>query len=407
MRIAFVTPCVSRLAGGIFEIERRLAQSLHAMPATVVEVYGVEDEFSRVDAPLWAPLQLHCFPFIGPAGMRFSPGLTQSFCASDAEIAHLHALWMHTSIVVRKWSRATGQPYVTTLNGMLEPWALANSTWKKTLTGALYEKDCLHRAACLQVNSRAELGSARAFGLRNPVAIIPNGVDIPEPTDSRAPWADFLGDDRKVLLYLGRLHPKKGLVALLRAWAVVSRETSSAAWKLAVAGWDQGGHEAELRQLCDELGLPRANVPAANANRDRDALSAATVLFLGPQYGEAKCGCLRQCDALALPSFSEGLPMVVLEAWAHQQAVLLTPGCNLPEGAVAHAAIEAQPEVQSLADGLRQLFSLTDTERDAMGDNGLALVRQRFTWTHVAANMRSVYEWVIGGGPPPHCVTLS
>src|SRR4030095_3065150 len=118
---------------------------------------------------------------------------------------------------------------------------------------------------------------------------------------------------------------KKGLVNLLRAWAKVARSQSSdfcppsSDWVLALAGWDQGGHEAELKQLATELGIPWADVRERGKGGAISAFSFQnfSILFLGPQFNEAKAACYAACDAFILPSFSEGLPMVVLEAWAY------------------------------------------------------------------------------------------
>ncbi len=398
MRIAVLTPCISRLAGGIFEIERRLAQSLAALPDASVEVFGVADEFSQADDSLWAPLKPESFSYIGPAFFRYSAGLASGFADCSADVAHLHALWMHTSLVIRSWSRLRRRPYVTTLHGMLDPWAVKNARWKKRLSALLYERDCLSSAACLQANSEAELVSARAFGLKNPICIIPNGIDLPSGIPAAPPWKGTVEAGRKVLLYLGRLHPKKGLPVLLKAWAAIPRED----WVLAVAGWDQHGHEAELMEQCDQLGLSWAALRAARPPT-RDSLPA--VIFLGPQHGGAKDACYAACDGFVLPSLSEGLPMAVLDAWANGKPVLMTPECNLPEGFAAEAALRAQPEEQSLAAGLRELLQATDCERQTMGARGLALVRERFTWQCVAEQMLAVYRWVIGGGEPPACVS--
>jgi poly(glycerol-phosphate) alpha-glucosyltransferase len=129
-----------------------------------------------------------------------------------------------------------------------------------------------------------------------------------------------------------------------------------------------------------------------------------SVVFLGPQFGEAKAACYRECDAFILPSLSEGLPMVVLEAWSHGKPVLMTPECNLPEGFAANAAIRIQPSVESITQGLRELFRAPHSALCTLGTNGRKLVARKFTWPKVAADMKSVYEWVLGGGPKPGCV---
>ena len=312
-------------------------------------------------------------------------------------VVHLHALWMHNSIVIQEWARRWKRPYLITANGMLEPWAIRNANWKKRVALAFYERGCLNGAACIQVNSEAEYQSVRTFGLRNPICIIPNGIDLPEADNENLedredglPWKKLAPPGRRVILYLGRLHPKKGLANLLKAWAQVKGATSwHSEWTLAIAGWSQAGHQRELQKLACELQLN------------------SSVVFVGPRFGLAKSACYRNCDAFILPSFSEGLPMAVLEAWSYGRPVLMTRECNLPEGFVADAALQIEPNVKSIAAGLQTLFEMSPSERRTMGQSGLALVQSRFTWPKIADDMRSVYSWIVGCGPKPDCVQLT
>lgn len=388
LKIAYLMPSVSRTAGGIFEVERRLAQCLSQSPGVKLEAFGTEDQFTALDAPAWDPVNVHAFPSYGPNSFGWSPALSRAFESVTADVGHLHVLWMHTSLIMRRWSRRQRKPFVTTLHGMLDSWALTNSRKKKQLCALLYERSCLDSAACIQAFSEAELFSTRAYGLKNPVCIIPNGIDIPPESTVSPPWTNQIPNDKKVLLYLGRLHPKKGLVNLLGAWKQL-RSTSPASvepWRLAIAGWSQGGHDDELKSLTSDFGL----------NGD--------VVFLGPLHGHAKAAAYSNSSAVVLPSFSEGLPMAVLEAWSYKKPVLMTPQCNLPEGFAANAALEAQPNVDSLAKGVALLAEATDAERQEMGGNGWRLVNQKFTWSHVTSEMLFVYRWLVGGGDAPSCV---
>jgi poly(glycerol-phosphate) alpha-glucosyltransferase len=129
-----------------------------------------------------------------------------------------------------------------------------------------------------------------------------------------------------------------------------------------------------------------------------------SVHFLGPQFGELKAACFQAAAAFILPSVSEGLPMTVLEAWAHGLPVLMTPQCNLPYGFQAGAALRIEPEAASIAEGLGLLFQMSDSERSGMGARGLALVKERYHWPTVAAQMVAVYTWVLGAGPAPDCL---
>jgi glycosyltransferase involved in cell wall biosynthesis len=392
MNISFLSPSVSRAAGGIFEIVRSLALTLTTIPDTTLTVFGLEDELTSADAGAWLPVRVNTYKAARPNAFGYSSNLRRAFLSHRSDIVHLHALWMYSSILALEWSRHNGgRPYVTTLNGMLDPWALNNSYWKKKIASILYENRSLARAECIQVNSKPEFAVARKFGLRNPICLIPNGVRIPDlkeaiPLDKQSLVQRLKSRGHKVLLYLGRLHPKKGLTQLLPAFHRMHGEFDE--WVLVIAGWDQFGHAEDLRRLAESLGLEKR------------------VIFLGPQYGAAKDLCFRLADAFILPSYSEGLPMAVLEAWAYGKPVLITPACNLEVGYVTGAAISIEPASASVEGGLRRMFEMPEIERIQMGSNGRALVEKNFSWLSVAQNLRSVYNWLLTGGSAPHCVIL-
>ena len=157
---------------------------------------------------------------------------------------------------------------------------------------------------------------------------------------------------------------------------------------LAIAGWDQAGYERELKKLTTDDGL------------------LASVRFLGPLFGQEKEAAYRTCDAFILPSLSEGLPMTVLEAWAHAKPVLMTLECNLPEGFAAGAALQIGTGPEEIAAGLKQLTEMSDDDRTAMGNRGRTLVATKFSWPEIGERMRSVYEWVLGGEATPDTVRL-
>lgn len=457
-----------------------------------VMVFSVADSDTEKDLAAWAPLSVVTVPGKGPRRFGYAPDLERQLEAFNPDVVHTHGLWTYTSVVSSRWQRRTGRPVIIHPHGMLDPWAVRNAAWKKRVAGWLFEYRHLRNAACLRALCDSEADAIRAFGLKNPVAVIPNGMDLPDLVESSSLRVDGITSQLstavsqpqaaaspRTLLYLGRIHPKKGLANLIRAWAVAyaadarrqktedsdpssvlrpatpigSGPTSDfdsdlsahsslhpsyliphhspAPWRLAIAGWEEGGHEAELKRLCNELGL------AWNDARDQKAKdgghTAASVSFLGPQFGEAKAACYRECDAFVLPSFSEGLPMVVLEAWAYGKPVLMTPECNLPEGFAAGAAIRIETNVESIAAGLRKLFALSASSSHsspltphtpsaggdghpssglslqasdlvAMGARGRELVRTRFTWPKIAADLRDVYTWLLGKGAKPECV---
>jgi glycosyltransferase involved in cell wall biosynthesis len=388
VKAAILTSSVSRKAGGIFEATRRLAHGLNDK-FIQTSIVGLQDEFTKADRDLWRPLSVEACQVLGPRQFGYAPSYSATLERFNPDLAHLQGLWMYPSIAALGWTKRNRKPHLISPHGMLDSWALRNSSWKKRAASVLFEKNNLQAAACLHSLCESEALAIRACGLNNPIAIIPNGIDLPSsPPKAPSPWQESLGNSRKVLLYLGRLHPKKNLPNLLMAWKQMILEDSRFVddWILAIAGWDQLGHELELRNLVHSENLD------------------SSVRFLGPLFGDSKSAAFHQCHSFILPSLSEGLPIVVLEAWSHRKPVLITPQCNLPEGIQTGAAISIGSDSPGILAGLRTLASSSQADLDSMGGLGHQLVTERFTWPRIADLMSKVYGWVLGGGTQPDCV---
>lgn len=324
--------------------------------------------------------------------LAYSPQLRQILYRDlrTVDIVHNQNLWMLPNHYAAVAAKRHAKPLIFTTMGFLEPWALAHSKWKKRLAGVLFQRSDLRRSACIHVNTALEIAGVRSYGLKNPVAVIPNGVNFGngcgsidrEQFDIRYP--ELAG--RRICLFLSRLHVKKGLAHLIQAWSVLARGFPD--WCLVIAGPDDG-YSRRARQLVADNGLQHI------------------VRFLGPVYGESKAELLAAAEVFALPSFSEGFSMAILEAMAAGLPILLTPGCNFPEVAQIGAGIEVQPTVEETERGLRQLMELSETARKEMGRRGQQLVKEKYSWGQVAEQMLELYHWVLGGGQPPPFVELS
>ena len=310
--------------------------------------------------------------------------------AVTPSLAHIHGLWRSptriTTSLVRGCRGSRGLPVVIAPHGMLDPGALRYSRWKKRLVWRLWEHQALVVASCLQALGQAELEAIRSLGLTGPVALMSNGVGLPdlERPQLPAPWVQMVPEGERVLMFLGRFHAKKGLVPLLEAWHSLAAEARRQGWWLVVVGFgDQGQLAARL-----------AHEPIERC------------LVLGPCFGAEKEACLASASVFVLPSFSEGLPMAALEAMSWGLPCLLSPACNLPEAFAAGAAWSVQPQPADLAARIRDLMALPDTEAAAMGRRGRALVAEKFSWSTIAHQCAELYGWILGGGTPPAFVDL-
>jgi glycosyltransferase involved in cell wall biosynthesis len=386
VKIGLLTAHASRRAAGVWVGVAQLAKAL-AERGLDVEIFGIADHDSATDAAGWDGPLLNLHPVRCSEAFGYAPRLTRSLDGRRPSLLHANGLWMYPSLASLRWSRRARRPYLVAPHGMLDPWAVQRAVWKKRLVGWCFENAHLAGAACLHALTEAEARAIRAYGLANPICVVPNGVDLPkDPVPAEPRWAGDAGQDRKILLFLGRLHAKKGLANLLAAWRDVRASPEACEWLLVIAGWDRDGYGRQLERM-------------AEAREIGD-----TVRFVGPQFDHDKAASFGRADAFVLPSLSEGLPVAVLEAWSYGLPVLMTGACNLPEGFAAGAALPIGTDRAGIAAGLRRLFALSDAERREMGARGRALVRARFSWASVGERMTTVYQWVLGGGPPPSCV---
>jgi len=389
-QVVHVTSWLSRNGGGIPPVIWALASETNQR-GFACSVFGLRDQWTDADCARYQ-LPLAVGNVVGPKALGYSPGLVKQLNAqlSSGGIVHSHGLWMHPGLAARQCAHKTGCRLVISPHGMLEPWALNNSRFKKRLVAKLFENKNLVEADCLHALCTAEAENFRRYGLKNPIAVIPNGVSVDElvPPATTKPMEEKFPElkGRRRILFLSRLHPKKGLENLLEVWRRLSQEFTD--WCLVIAGSGEPAYEQQLRHFASGHGLQ------------------TNVIFSGPLYGGEKKQILAMANIFALPSFSEGFSVAILEAAAAGLPVLLTRECNFSELAGAGAALEVAPEVLSIEKGLRHLIGLTDEQRKDMGRRAAELVNKSYTWPTIAAKMCRVYQWLGGQAEKPDTVTV-
>jgi poly(glycerol-phosphate) alpha-glucosyltransferase len=383
VKITCLTESISKLGGGLFDAERRIQQSVVAAREYVdIQIVGMPDTRSQQDMALWSPINattLQTSKF--PPGLGYSRQFEKTLLDSCPDVVYSIGLWKYFSRACLKWHLKTNGPYIVAPHGMLDPWALQNHKIRKAVLMRLYQRSHLENAACIRALNTAEFAAIRQLKLKNPVCIIPNGVDLPQIAEPVPSAAEPL-----TVLFLGRLHPKKGIEQLLKAWKQFVTQTSQPVL-LKIVGWGDEPYTKLLQQSVEE-----------------DRLEA-TVTFTGPLFGDEKQAAFRGASAFILPSFSEGMPMTVLEAWSYRLPVIMTPHCNIPEGKIHEASIECQPSAASILDALNRFGEMSLEERRLMGRNGRLLVERQFTWEKVSHDLAKVYDWLAKTADWPDCVT--
>lgn len=381
LSVAHVLPELSVLAGGVSVAVRGLVSGLISNDVQAKIFCGdLDDEFRAQCEDGEIPLEVT--KFIGPKSFSYMPKLLSEIENFGPQIVHFHGLWMYPSTVSIKLNQK-GIRHVVSPHGMLQPWARARSYIKKSLALMLFEKGNLERASALYALNSDEKADVRDFGYKGRVEVFPNGVD--KISDEKLELINLERYERqkekakKSLLFLGRIHPKKGLKELILAWAKCrdSAPAKTDDWRLTICGWDEVGFQLELERLAEKLEIDHL------------------VDWVGPVIGSKKDTQLEKADGFILPSYSEGLPIAVLEAWAHSLPVLKTRECNIHEAFDLGAAMEITTDPTEMARKIEEFINKPADARRAMGKSGLRLVEDRFDWASIAENMAVTYQNIL------------
>lgn len=341
---------------------------------------GINDYASRQSVPIYE-IGRH------PGALPFKP-----------DLLHIHALWDPFLHRAAARARQKGVPVVWSPHGMLTPWALRHKTIKKALALAGYQYRDLRKAAMLHATADSEVRDVRRLGLRQPVVVAPLGVNVPYP----GPAGARQRDGARIALFVSRVHPKKGLLNLVDAWAMVRPQ----GWRMVVAGPDQDGHTAAVKARAEAKGVAR------------------DFEFAGAVFGDGKNRLYAQADLFVLPTYSENFGVVVIEALAHGVPVITTKGApwaellgssdqssaigdRLSAAAGGRCGWWIDIGVEPLAEALREAMGLSDEERRAMGVNSRQLVAAKYTWPAIAEQMKQAYEWILNDGITPECVKIN
>ena len=316
--------------------------------------------------------------------LRASSALSSELAkvAARADVIHNHGLWLMPNVYAGWAALRARTPLLVTPRGMLGGAALRFSSRRKMLFWHLLQGPAIRHAACYHATSQQEYEDIRAYGLTQPVAIIPNGIDLLQPHGN--PTSTDAAD--RIVLSLGRIHPKKGLDRLVRAWAKV--EVAHPGWRLRIVGPAELGHDVELRALAASLNLNRVSIEPAI-------------------YGEGKYTAFREADFFVLPTLNENFAMTVAESLAAGTPVISTKGAPWGGLEVERCGWWIDHGIEPLAIALREAMALPRAELAVMGSRGQAWMARDFGWDGIARKMTAVYAWLASKAEPPEWVSLA
>ncbi len=312
----------------------------------------------------------------------------QKLASTDLDIIHSHGLWMFPNLYARQAAVSDRLPLLISPRGMLEAWSLRNSLFKKLPAWFLYENQNLKSATAFHATSHEEAESLRNLNFRQPIAIIPNGVHLPDLNNQ--PNRQILIQnfpelaEKKWLLFLSRVHPKKGLDSLLYSWKCLTNQFPD--WHLIIAGSDLIGYQVKLELLTAKLELKQQ------------------VTFTGMLTGQHKASALKNADLFVLPTHSENFGIAIAESLAYGVPVITTQKAPWQDLDSYGCGWWIEDNQQALTVALTQAIKMSPEQRQAMGLKGRNLVETKYSWNSIASQMASVYQWILGGTQSPKCV---
>ena len=318
------------------------------------------------------------WPILKNFGISHEHSIYLNQQAYEMDVIHSHVLWSMVNIIAGWVVPGKYAKLVISPRGTLSEWALRHSKFKKKIFWPL-QKRLLDKADLIHATSQAEYEDIRKLGFKQPVLIVPNGIDIPRLQKN------YKKKDIRTLLFVSRIHPKKGIEILLDAWAGL--EHTYVNWKLQIVG---PGDKKYIKSL------------KAKALRNR----SRNIEFSGPIYGSDKDHVYQSADLFVLPTHSENFGMVVAEALSHECPAIVSheaPWSGLEKNSCGWWIPN---NVESFKNTLKIAMSLPQEELQDMGARGRVWMEQDFSWDRIAILMEEGYKWLLRSGNLPDTIKI-
>ncbi len=380
MKILHIVAGIWEHTGGPAEVIPQLCEALvqKNYEVTLLSIDGPHSEAARHCSA--NGVEFLSFPAISFLPVRYSPEMN-SYLRTNIhkfDIVHNHGHWLHPNWLALKHAKRHNKPLVTTPHGTLVPGMLSRSKIKKWFSWHLFDRWIIQYANIIHSLSAVENQemSAKIGSSVGKIRIIPNGAeiwDLPSPNNLLKKFPKL--EHKKIILFLSRVHPIKGVVDLLETWKLICRGYSD--WHLLIVGPIEKEIEVFLNKTLEDQNLQDATT------------------LTGPIYGVERLEAFAVADGFTLPSYGEGLPTAILEALSCRIPVVCTDECNFFEAEKAGAAFSGPAGKDMLLFNLEKLMNMTDSTRAQMGEKGQWLIKEKYSWKSIAEKWVQIYSGLL------------
>lgn len=361
MKVLHYIPSIDETSGGVGAYMQLLTRDLGAMCELHVVTHRSENErklegcMVHYISDRWLPWN-HCKGEFVQVLRRVKP-----------DVVHVNCCWAPMCSLVTYWAKEQGIKVVYTPHGMLEPWIMKRHYWTRKLPALLlYQRRAIRMADLIHATAESEKENLLALGWNSNVHVIGNCVDV-ESIGMKSSW-----ERRKRILFLSRVHVKKGINFLIEAVTALKDELSG--YVVKIAGPGEESYIKELKELAERLGV------------------GDMVEFVGSVFGDRKYDLYREADVFVLPTHSENFGIVVTEALACGTPVITTKGTPWEELETCRCGWWTEIGTLPTVKALRDFLSLTENELERMGRNGRRLVEERYSCQKIAREFVEMYD---------------
>lgn len=311
--------------------------------------------------------------------------LEMEIVSCNFDLIHGQNLWNPFYNKMARIARKHHIPYMMTPRGCLEPWAYQGQNFikniKKKIAMLIYQKKDLQKASCILATAKMEADNIRALGIKAPIAIIPNGIDVSE---YKCRPAEFKTSVKKQILFLSRIHQKKGIEFLVNAWEILKKKYPD--WNVVIAGNGEEAYINKLKKLIVTKGLQNC------------------IEIVPPIFGEAKYKLYCESSLFVLPTYSENFGMVIAEAMSCGVPCITTNGTPWQELNEKKLGWCIDLSLDNVVNTISEAIELGQDTLFDIGQRCSKHIQVTYQYTQVALNNKAVYEWVVGSGLKPDFV---